>query len=246
MLTLILLMDPRSGLLIKEPRLDPSFTFETVSGPVTLTADDEMQNALGQFDVQGREWRFFPKPEWGDKTDITVTLPLYGPSQSHEASLECTEGVTVVSDLFEVKCLSTASEKKRDHDPDASSSMVDMERVTVKFHVVHQGGKVMSRLIEERRRPTPEEEAQTKGFPDSGVVSVSSVQMEGEDGVALAATFRAASGMSSPIGGYAFEAYVQRKQPGFRPRRIRVGLASGYGPVSVSLNLKEVSLKAAK
>lgn len=243
-LRLVLLLDPRSTLRIVEPRLDPDFRFTPEGGsPVTLKADKELQNAMGQFEVPGREWSFLPRAELaGKKADATVRIPLHWATALQKARLKCAGGEASSGGDLELRLEAVKSDRTKVSDPGGAAYDVDADRFTATFQVIHAQGILFAAIRKEKRVPTKEEAARLVGFPECALVTAHQAHFVGEDGSTLSATLRSAEGMSSPWDGYRFEAVATQVEPGFHPKEVVIECATGYRAFAVELALTDVPL----
>jgi hypothetical protein len=86
-----LMMDPNSNVEVREPVLNPDFSFVLADGSaVTLKADKEMQDGRG-----GRSWRFLPKEQLAGKSaTLETTVTVWAPTKSGTNQVPWKQGET--------------------------------------------------------------------------------------------------------------------------------------------------------
>ena len=234
-------IDPNGRMRIVEPRLDPQFLFTFEDGrQIQIKADKETQTMLN-----GRAWFFTPREELsGAAADVRLSVPLYGAVAVGEATLPWRAGAAAAGGEVEVTVRDAKSAKVevRDEKDWMKTRKVDQFAVTV--HVIHSAGKLMAKVAEERRQPTPEEEERLKLPPEAMAVEPHEVWIVGEDGRRLRAALDDAAGISSPWHGKACDATVRVDKPGFVPKEVVVRWAYDFRRFDLEFLLEDVPLKA--
>ncbi len=234
-------VDPNGRMRILEPRLEPQFLFTFEDGrQVQLKADKETQLMLN-----ARSWFFFAREELSEASaDVRVRVPLYGAVAVGEATLPWRAGATASSGEVEVTVRDVKTEQVKVRDEEDRFKTRKVDRFVVTLHAIHTTGKLMARISEERRQPTPEEQELLARPPESMVVEAHEAWIVGEDGRRLRATLDDAPGISSPWHGITTEASVRVAEPGFVPKEVVFRWAHDFRHFELDFALDDVPLRA--
>lgn len=234
-------IDPNGRMRIVEPRLDPLFFFRFDDGrQLQVQADKETQTMLN-----GRTWFFTPREELSGATaDVRLTVPLYGAVAVGEATLPWRAGASRAGGGVEVTVRDAKSAQVEVRDEKDWFKTRKVDQFTATVHVIHSAGKLMARIAEERRQPTPEEEKVLQLPPEAMAVETHEVWVVGEDGRRLRAALDDAAGISSPWHGKASDATVRVDEPGFVPKEVVVRWAHDFRRFELEFLLEDVPLTA--
>jgi len=179
-------------------------------------------------------WEFEPRVELaGDKVSIEVTVPILAPTLLQKSVVAWTANASAKAGSLNITLETVKEEKKKDFMTNA-----EFNEFSATFKAIHSTGELMTQIQKENRQPTAEENEKLKG----GVLAAHEVWLLGTNGSRVKGNARSASGISSPVHGYRYEAKFKPDKPDFKPKEIEITVAEGFREFRILFKLENVPL----